>query len=120
MSSFPSHSLIGADPREVVFTSGATESNNAAIKGIARFYKKNKKHLITVQTVSRAEKHVQGIVHLMKMCSVQKPRIDLVSGKIKTLSEVVAETFLKKSGKLCWFGAKFSQIYVTRKKSCIP
>eukprot|EP01083_Nonionella_stella_P098877 278121_1 len=43
-------SLIKADPREVVFTSGATESNNAAIKGIARFYKKNKKHIITVQT----------------------------------------------------------------------
>ncbi|KCV68647.1 cysteine desulfurase [Fonticula alba] len=44
-------SLIGAaDPKEVVFTSGATESNNIAIKGVARFYKKSKNHIITTQT----------------------------------------------------------------------
>ncbi|KAJ8259197.1 hypothetical protein COCON_G00182090 [Conger conger] len=42
--------LIGADPREIVFTSGATESNNTAIKGVARFYKAKKKHVITSQT----------------------------------------------------------------------
>ncbi|XP_036682071.1 cysteine desulfurase, mitochondrial [Balaenoptera musculus] len=43
-------SLIGADPREIIFTSGATESNNIAIKGVARFYRSRKKHLITTQT----------------------------------------------------------------------
>ncbi|XP_042318573.1 cysteine desulfurase, mitochondrial [Sceloporus undulatus] len=43
-------SLIGADPREIIFTSGATESNNIAIKGVARFYKSRKKHIITAQT----------------------------------------------------------------------
>eukprot|EP00002_Diphylleia_rotans_P033670 TRINITY_DN717_c0_g1_i1.p1 TRINITY_DN717_c0_g1~~TRINITY_DN717_c0_g1_i1.p1 ORF type:complete len:456 (-),score=105.94 TRINITY_DN717_c0_g1_i1:254-1621(-) len=43
-------SLIGADAREVVFTSGATESNNIAIKGVARFYKDKKKHVVTTQT----------------------------------------------------------------------
>uniref|UniRef100_A0A8I5U887 Cysteine desulfurase n=1 Tax=Pongo abelii TaxID=9601 RepID=A0A8I5U887_PONAB len=43
-------SLIGADPREIIFTSGATESNNIAIKGVARFYRLRKKHLITTQT----------------------------------------------------------------------
>ncbi|XP_044303463.1 cysteine desulfurase, mitochondrial isoform X2 [Varanus komodoensis] len=43
-------SLIGADPREIIFTSGATESNNIAIKGVARFYKSRKKHIITTQT----------------------------------------------------------------------
>lgn len=44
--------LINADPREIIFTSGATESNNIAIKGIGRFYGEKKKHLITCQTVS--------------------------------------------------------------------
>jgi len=39
--------LIGADPKEIVFTSGATESNNIAIKGVARFYKDKKSHVIT-------------------------------------------------------------------------
>ncbi|VDO30608.1 unnamed protein product [Brugia timori] len=43
--------LIGADSREVIFTSGATESNNIAIKGVASFYRETgKNHLITVQT----------------------------------------------------------------------
>ncbi|XP_072168978.1 cysteine desulfurase-like [Diadema setosum] len=42
--------LIGADAREIVFTSGATESNNISVKGLARFYKSKKKHVITTQT----------------------------------------------------------------------
>lgn len=43
--------LIGAEAKDIVFTSGATETNNMAIKGIARFYKDKKKHIITTQTV---------------------------------------------------------------------
>jgi cysteine desulfurase len=43
--------LIGADAKDIVFTSGATESNNMAIKGIARFHKDKKRHIITTQTV---------------------------------------------------------------------
>lgn len=42
--------LIGADPKEIVFTSGATESNNMAIKGVAKFYKDKKNHIITLAT----------------------------------------------------------------------
>ena len=42
--------LIGAEEREIVFTSGATESNNLAIKGMARFHKENKNHIVTVAT----------------------------------------------------------------------
>ncbi len=42
--------LIGADEKEIVFTSGATESNNLAMKGVAHFHKDRKNHLITVVT----------------------------------------------------------------------
>jgi cysteine desulfurase len=42
--------IIGADAKDVVFTSGATESNNMILKGIARFHKEKKRHIITTQT----------------------------------------------------------------------
>ncbi|WP_287778448.1 IscS subfamily cysteine desulfurase [Janthinobacterium sp.] len=42
--------LVNADPREIIWTSGATESNNLAIKGAAQFYKTKGKHIITVKT----------------------------------------------------------------------
>ncbi len=46
--------LLNADPREIVWTSGATESDNLAIKGAAQFYKGKGKHLITVKTEHKA------------------------------------------------------------------
>jgi cysteine desulfurase len=46
--------LIGADPREIVWTSGATESNNLAIKGAAHFYASRGKHIVTVKTEHKA------------------------------------------------------------------
>ena len=42
--------IVGADPKEIVFTSGATESNNLAIKGVAHFYGDRKRHIVTVLT----------------------------------------------------------------------
>lgn len=46
--------LVNADPREIVFTSGATESDNLAIKGAAHFYSKRGKHIITLKTEHKA------------------------------------------------------------------
>ena len=46
--------LIGADPREIVWTSGATESDNLAIKGVAHFYQKKDKHIITSKIEHKA------------------------------------------------------------------
>ena len=46
--------LVGADPKEIIWTSGATESDNLAIKGAAQFYKGKGKHLITVKTEHKA------------------------------------------------------------------
>ncbi|HEX9647059.1 MAG TPA: IscS subfamily cysteine desulfurase [Alphaproteobacteria bacterium] len=42
--------IIGAEPREVIFTSGATESNNLALKGVAGFYRDRRDHVVTVET----------------------------------------------------------------------
>ena len=42
--------LLSADSKEIIFTSGATESNNLALKGVAEFYKERKNHIVTTQT----------------------------------------------------------------------
>jgi cysteine desulfurase len=52
--------LIGAGAKDVVFTSGATESNNMLIKGIARFHQGKRRHIITTQTVSAGWGEVGG------------------------------------------------------------
>lgn len=89
--------LIGADPREIVWTSGATESNNLAIKGAAHFYKTRGKHLITVKTEHKAvldtmremerqgfevtylEVQEDGLLDLNKLKDAMRPDTILVS-----------------------------------------
>ena len=58
--------LIGADPKEIIFTSGATESNNMSIKGVANFYKDRKRHIITTQTERASRFLVHCLLYLPK------------------------------------------------------
>ena len=89
--------LVGADPREVVWTSGATESINLALKGAAQFYKTRGKHLVTLKTehkavldtmrelerqgfeVSYLDVQEDGLVDLDKLKAALRPDTILVS-----------------------------------------
>jgi cysteine desulfurase len=89
--------LIGADPREIVWTSGATESNNLALKGAAHFYASRGKHLITVKTehkavldtmrelerqgfeVSYLDVQEDGLLDLQRLQDAMRPDTTLVS-----------------------------------------
>jgi cysteine desulfurase len=89
--------LVNADPREIVFTSGATESNNLAIKGAANFYGKKGKHLITLKTEHKAvldtmrqleregyevtymDPEPNGLVNMDKLIAAVRPETVLIS-----------------------------------------
>lgn len=69
-------SLIGAGAKDIVFTSGATESNNLIIKGVANFHKSKKRHIITTQTVSGGPCLLEDapLTHFRRSTSVSSTR----------------------------------------------
>lgn len=110
--------LIGADPKEIIFTSGATESNNIAVKGVARFYGTNRKHVITTQTehkcvldscralenegyrVTYLPVQANGIIELKQLEEAMTPDTSLVS--IMTVNnEIGVKQPIQEIGKLC-------------------
>ena len=105
--------LVGADPREIVWTSGATESNNLAIKGAANFYSGKGKHIITVATEHKAvidavrelervgftatylEPEPNGLVDLEKFKAAIRPdtvlaSVMLVNNEIGVIQDITA------------------------------
>lgn len=110
--------LIGAESKEIIFTSGATESNNIALKGIARFYKDKKDHIITVSTehkcVIDACRHLEeegfkvtylsvdkeGIINLDELKNAITEKTALVS-VMAVNNEIGVVQPLEEIGKIC-------------------
>jgi cysteine desulfurase len=113
-------SVIGADPKEIIFTSGATESNNMSIKGVARFFGRSgkKKHIITTQTEHKCVldscRHLQdegfevtylpvqnnGLISMEELEAAMRPETALVS--IMTVNnEIGVIQPVEEIGKLC-------------------
>jgi len=80
-------SLIGADPREIVFTSGATESNNLAIKGAARFHRDERDHVVTLAT---EHKCVLESVHALEREGFRVTILPVQSGGMVDLAALEA------------------------------
>ena len=110
--------LICADPREIIFTSGATESNNIAVKGVGRFYRSKKKHIITTQTehkcvldscraleaegfdITYLPVQENGIIRMDELESAMRPDTSLVS--IMTVNnEIGVKQPIAEIGALC-------------------
>jgi len=110
--------LVGADPREIIWTSGATESNNLAIKGAAHFYQSKGKHLITVKTEHKAvldtvreleregfeatylEPQENGLITLEQLEAAMRPDTILVSVMLVN-NEIGVVQPIKEIGELC-------------------
>jgi len=112
--------LIGADPKEIIYTSGATESNNMSLKGVARFFGRSgkKKHIVTTQTehkcVLDSARHLQeegfevtylpvqndGLVNMKQLEDAIRPDTMLVS--VMTVNnEIGVIQPMEEIGKLC-------------------
>lgn len=113
-------SLIGADAKEIIFTSGATESNNMSIKGVARFFGRSgkKNHIITTQTEHKCVldscRHLQdegfeitylpvqknGLVNMAELEAAMRPETALVS-IMAVNNEIGVIQPIEEIGKLC-------------------
>ncbi|XP_002980700.2 cysteine desulfurase, mitochondrial [Selaginella moellendorffii] len=110
--------LIGADAKEIIFTSGATESNNIALKGVMHFYREKKKHAITTQTEHKCVldscRHLQqegfevtylpvkkdGLIDLGELKAAIRPDTAIVS--VMTVNnEIGVVQPVEEIGKLC-------------------
>lgn len=110
--------LVGADAKEIIFTSGATESNNLAIKGVAGFYKEKKNHIITTQTdhkcvldscrvlqqkgydVTYLPVSASGLIDLEELKAAIRPETALVS-VMAVNNEIGVVQPLKEIGAMC-------------------
>jgi len=112
--------LIGADPKEIIFTSGATESNNMSIKGVARFFGRSgkKKHIITSQTEHKCVldscRHLQdegfdvtylpvqnnGLIDMAELEAAIRPETALVS-IMSVNNEIGVIQPIEEIGRLC-------------------
>lgn len=112
--------LIGADPKEIIFTSGATESNNMSVKGVARFFSRSgkKKHIITSQTEHKCVldscRHLQdegfditylpvqasGLIDMAELEAAMRPETCLVS-IMAVNNEIGVIQPMEQIGKLC-------------------
>jgi cysteine desulfurase len=110
--------LVNADPKEIAWTSGATESNNLAIKGAAHFYKGKGKHLITVKTEHKAvldtmrelERHgfevtyldpePNGLLDLNKFVAAMRPDT-LLASVMHVNNEIGVIQDIEKLGEIC-------------------
>jgi len=110
--------LIGASPKEIIFTSGATESNNIAIKGVGRFYKGRKNHVITTQTehkcvldscraleqegfdVTYLPVQKNGLIDIKELENAMRPETSIVS-IMAINNEIGVVQPLKEIGELC-------------------
>jgi cysteine desulfurase len=113
-------SLIGADPKEIIWTSGATESNNMSVKGVARFFGRGgkKRHIITTQTEHKCVldscRHLQdegfdvtylpvqnnGLIKMSDLEAAMRPDTILVS-IMAVNNEIGVIQPLEEIGKLC-------------------
>lgn len=110
--------IINASPKEIVFTSGATESNNISVKGVMHFYKDKKRHVITTQTEHKCVldscRHLQqegfqvtylpvgsdGIIDLDALRSAIRPDTGLVS-VMAVNNEIGVIQPMEEIGKIC-------------------